>query len=127
MYILQGESKAIESLIKEQRIRIGRGLITITPASEAGIVSEEDVKKTFDSQQKVIDELSEKNKSYEKEIDELKARLAELDSHVDDAKDVPEEDTKDVEQADTKEVPAEDDKEADVQDEKKVSASKKKK
>lgn len=127
MYILQGESKAIESLIKEQRIRIGRGLITITPASEAGIVSEEDVKKTFDSQQKVIDELSEKNKSYEKEIDELKARLAELDSHVDDAKDVPEEDNKNVEQADTKEIAAEDDKEADVQDEKKVSASKKKK
>lgn len=47
MYILQGESKAIESLIKEQRIRIGRGLITITPASEAGIVSEEDVKKNI--------------------------------------------------------------------------------
>lgn len=126
MYILQGESKAIESLIKEQRIRIGRGLITITPASEAGIVSEEDVKKTFDSQQKVIDELSEKNKSYEKEIDELKARLAELDSHVDDAKDV-QEDNKNVEQTDTKEVSAEDDKAAVVQDEKKVSASKSKK
>lgn len=127
MYLLDGDKKALESVIKEQRIRIGRGLISITPASEAGLVSEEDVKKTFDSQQKVIDELSEKNKSYEKEIDELKARLAELDSHVDDTKDVQEEDKKEVEQTDTKEVSAEDDKKADVQDEKKVSASKAKK
>ena len=90
-------------------------------------MSEEDVEKALESKQKVIDGLSVENESYKKEIDELKARLAELDSHVDDAKNVPEEDTKNVEQADTKEVPSEDDKEADVQDEKKVSASKKKK
>lgn len=127
MYILKGESKAVESLIKEQRIRIGRGLITITPVSEAGLVTEEDVEKALESKQKVIDGLSEENESYKKEIDELKARLAELDSHVDDTKDVQEEDKKEVEQTDTKEVPAEDGKKADVQDEKKVSASKAKK
>ena len=127
MYLLDGDRKALESVIKEQRIRIGRGLITVTPVSEAGLIPEEDVKKTFESQQKVIDELSEKNKSYEKEIDGLKARLAELDSHVDDTKDVPEEDNKNVGQTDTKKVSSEDDKAADVQDEKKVSASKSKK
>ena len=127
MLLLKGDKKVLECIIKEQRIRIGRGLITITPVSEAGLVPEEEVKETFERQQEVIDELSAKNESLQKENDEMKARLAELDSHVDDAKDVPEEDTKDVEQADTKEVPAEDDKEADVQDEKKVSASKKKK
>ena len=127
MYLLDGDRKALESVIKEQRIRIGRGLITVTPVSEAGLIPEEDVKKTFESQQKVIDELSEKNKSYEKEIDGLKARLAELDSHVDDTKDVPEEDNKKVGQTDTKKVSSEDDKAADVQDEKKVSASKSKK
>lgn len=127
MYLLDGDKKALESVIKEQRIRIGRGLITITPVPEAGLIPEEDVKKTFESQQKVIDELSEKNKSYEKEIDGLKARLAELDSHVDDTKDVPEEDNKKVGQTDTKKVSSEDDKAADVQDEKKVSASKSKK
>lgn len=127
MYLINGDKKALESVIKEQRIRIGRGLISITPVSEAGLVPEEEVKETFESQQKVINELSAKNESLQKENDEMKARLAELDSYVDDAKDVPEEDTKDVEQADAKEVPAEDDKEADVQDEKKVSASKKKK
>lgn len=127
MYLINGEKKALESVIKEQRIRIGRGLITITPASEAGLVTEEDVEKALESKQKVIDGLSEENESYKKEIDELKARLAELDSHVDDTKDVQEEDKKEVEQTDTKEVPAEDDKKADVQDEKKVSASKTKK
>lgn len=126
MYLINGDKKALESVIKEQRIRIGRGLITITPVSEAGLVTEEDVEKALESKQKVIDELSAKNESLQKENDEMKARLAELDSHVDDAKDVPEEDNKNVEQADTKEIAAEDDKEADVQDEKKVSASKKK-
>lgn len=126
MYLLNGEKKALESVIKEQRIRIGRGLISITPVSEAGLVSEEDVEKALESKQKVIDELSVENESQKKEIDELEAKLAELDSHVDDAKDV-QEDNKNVEQTDTKEVSAEDDKAAVVQDEKKVSASKSKK
>ena len=126
MYLLNGEKKALESVIKEQRIRIGRGLISITPVSEAGLVSEEDVEKALESKQKVIDELSFDSHSQQKEIDELKAKLAELDSHVDDAKDV-QEDNKNVEQTDTKEVSAEDDKAAVVQDEKKVSASKSKK
>lgn len=127
MYLLNGEEKALKSLIKEQRIRIGRGLITITPVSEAGLVPEEDVKKTFESQQKVIDELSAKNESLVKENEELKAKIAELETHVDDNKDVEDADSKEVEQTDTKEVPAEDEKAAVVQDEKKVSASKAKK
>ena len=119
MYLLNGEEKALKSVIKEQRIRIGRGLITVTPVSEAGLVPEEDVKKTFESQQKVIDELSVKNESLLKENEGLKAKLAELDLHVDDSKD--------VEQTDSKEVSAEDEKAAVVQDEKKVPASKSKK
>nr|DAP58782.1 MAG TPA: hypothetical protein [Caudoviricetes sp.] len=127
MYLLNGEKKALESVIKEQRIRIGRGLISITPVSEAGLVSEEDVEKALESKQKVIDELSVENESQKKEIDELKAKLAELDSHVDDHKDVEDADSKEVEQTDTKEVSAEDEKAAVVQDEKKVSASKAKK
>ena len=125
MYLLNGEEKALKSVIKEQRIRIGRGLITITPVSEAGLVPEEDVKKTFESQQKVIDELSAKNESLVKENEELKAKIAELE--VDDNKDVEDADSKEVEQTDTKEVPAEDEKATVVQDEKKVSATKTKK
>lgn len=127
MYLLNGEEKALKSVIKEQRIRIGRGLITITPVSEAGLVPEEDVKKTFESQQKVIDELSVKNESLLKENEELKAKIAELETHVDDNKDVEDADSKEVEQTDTKEVSAEDEKATVVQDEKKVSASKSKK
>ena len=125
MYLLNGEEKALKSVIKEQRIRIGRGLITVTPVSEAGLVSEEDVKKTFESQQKVIDELSVKNESLLKENEELKAKIAELE--VDDNKDVEDADSKEVEQTDTKEVSAEDEKATVVQDEKKVSATKTKK
>lgn len=127
MYLINGDKKALESVIKEQRIRIGRGLISITPVSEAGLVSEEDVEKALESKQKVIDELSVENESQKKEIDELKAKLAELDSHVDDNKGVEDADSKEVEQTDTKEVSAEDEKAAVVQDEKKVSASKAKK
>ena len=127
MYLLNGEEKALKSVIKEQRIRIGRGLITITPVSEAGLVPEEDVKKTFESQQKVIDELSAKNESLVKENEELKAKIAELETHVDDNKDVEDADSKEVEQTDTKEVSAEDEKATVVQDEKKVSATKSKK
>lgn len=127
MYLLNGEEKALKSVIKEQRIRIGRGLITITPVSEAGLVPEEDVKKTFESQQKIIDEFSAKNESLVKENEELKAKIAELETHVDDNKDVEDADSKEVEQTDTKEVPAEDEKAAVVQDEKKVSAAKSKK
>ena len=123
--MLNGEEKALKSVIKEQRIRIGRGLITITPVSEAGLVPEEDVKKTFESQQKVIDELSVKNESLLKENEELKAKIAELE--VDDNKDVEDADSKEVEQTDTKEVSAEDEKATVVQDEKKVSATKTKK
>lgn len=127
MYLLNGEEKALKSVIKEQRIRIGRGLITITPVSEAGLVPEEDVKKTFESQQNIIDNLFAKNESLVKENEELKAKLAELETHVDDNKDVEDADSKEVEQTDTKEVSAEDEKAAVVQDEKKVSASKAKK
>ena len=127
MYLLNGEEKALKSVIKEQRIRIGRGLISITPVSEAGLVPEENVKKAFESQQNIIDNLSAKNESLVKEIEELKAKLAELETHVDDNKDVEDADSKEVEQTDTKEVSAEDEKATVVQDEKKVSASKAKK
>lgn len=127
MYLLNGEEKALKSVIKEQRIRIGRGLISITPVSEAGLVPEENVKKAFESQQNIIDNLSAKNESLVKENEELKAKLAELETHVDDNKDVEDADSKEVEQTDTKEGSAEDEKAAVVQDEKKVSASKAKK
>lgn len=127
MYLLNGEEKALKSVIKEQRIRIGRGSISITPVSEAGLVPEENVKKAFESQQNIIDNLSAKNESLVKENEELKAKLAELETHVDDNKDVEDADSKEVEQTDTKEGSAEDEKAAVVQDEKKVSASKAKK
>ena len=78
-------------------------------------------------EKKEVDELSVKNESLLKENEELKAKIAELETHVDDNKDVEDADSKEVEQTDTKEVSAEDEKATVVQDEKKVSASKSKK
>lgn len=127
MYLLNGEKKALESVIKEQRIRIGRGLISITPVSEAGLVPEEEVKETFESQQEVIDELSAKNESLQKENDEMKARIAELESLLNDTKDVEITDSKNNEPDDTKEVLSEDEKAAEVQEDEKVPAKKAKK
>ncbi|MBM6656024.1 hypothetical protein H6B28_12125 [Bacteroides mediterraneensis] len=127
MYLINGDKNALEAVIKEQRIRIGRGLISITPVSEAGLVTEEDVEKALESKQKVIDEFSAKNENLQKENEELKAKIAELETHLDDNKDVEDADSKEVEQTDTKEVSAEDEKATVVQDEKKVSASKAKK
>ena len=127
MLILKGDKKVLECIIKEQRIRIGRGLISITPASEAGLVPEEEVKETFERQQEVIDELSAKNESLQKENDEMKARIAELESLLNDTKDVEITDSKNNEPDDTKEVPSEDEKAAEVQEDKKVPAKKAKK
>lgn len=115
MLLLKGDKKVLECIIKEQRIRIGRGLISITPASEAGLVPEEEVKETFERQQEVIDELSAKNESLQKENDEMKARIAELESLLNDTKDVEITDSKNNEPDDTKEVPSEDEKAAEVQ------------
>jgi len=127
MLLLKGDKKVLECIIKEQRIRIGRGLISITPASEAGFVPEEEVKETFERQQEVIDELSAKNESLQKENDEMKARIAELESLLNDTKDVEITDSKNNEPDDTKEVPSEDEKAAEVQEDKKVPAKKAKK
>lgn len=127
MLLLKGDKKVLECIIKEQRIRIGRGLISITPASEAGLVPEEEVKETFESQQEVIDELSAKNESLQKENDEMKARIAELESLLNDTKDVEITDSKNNEPDDTKEVLSEDEKAAEVQEDKKVPAKKAKK
>lgn len=127
MLLLKGDKKVLECIIKEQRIRIGRGLISINPASEAGLVPEEEVKETFERQQEVIDELSAKNESLQKENDEMKARIAELESLLNDTKDVEITDSKNNEPDDTKEVPSEDEKAAEVQEDKKVPAKKAKK
>ena len=57
----------------------------------------------------------------------MKARIAELESLLNDTKDVEITDSKNNEPDDTKEVPSEDEKAAEVQEDKKVPAKKAKK
>ena len=47
-YILDGNEKDVTNVIKEQCIRIGRGLISFTAISECGRISEENARKGMD-------------------------------------------------------------------------------
>ena len=46
-YILRGNDKDVTNVLKEQRIRINRGMIQLIPISECGLVTEEDARKTL--------------------------------------------------------------------------------
>ena len=44
-YILRGNDKDVTNVLKEQRIRINRGMIQLIPISECGLVTEEDAER----------------------------------------------------------------------------------
>lgn len=54
-YILQGNEKDVSKLIKEQRIRIGRGLVKIVPSGDAGLVSREEMSAAIESQKEMFE------------------------------------------------------------------------
>lgn len=85
-YILRGNEKDVANVIQEQRIRVGRGVISITPITECGLITEEDAQKTLDDQLAVRDaKISEHTASLEekdKMISELTASLAEKDGMI---------------------------------------------
>ena len=70
-YILRGNDKDVTNVLKEQRIRINRGMIQLIPISECGLVTEEDARKTLECM------LAEKNE----EIGRLTASIAEKDKY----------------------------------------------
>ena len=111
-YILIGNDKDVTNVLKEQRIRINRGMIQLIPISECGLVTEEDARKTLECM------LAEKN-------EEMKARIAELEVQVpSDEKNLPVADSKDLQEEDAKEVTVTDDKAVSVEDEKKTGKGK---
>lgn len=71
-YILRGNDKDVANVLKEQRIRIGRGVVAFTPISECGLVTEEDAQKTLE------DKLAEKDEK----ISELTASITEKDGEI---------------------------------------------
>lgn len=70
-YILSGNGKDVANVIKEQRIRLGRGVISITPVNEAGIVTQEEARG-------MLEELAVKDA----EIKELTAIVKEKEERI---------------------------------------------
>lgn len=107
-YILEGNEKELERVLREQRIRVGRGLIKITPIS-GSLVSEEDAMKAIEAKtEELTASLSEKDElitSLTGERDTLRARVAALETKpTEDNKDMPESDNKNVDAEDNKEL-----------------------
>lgn len=106
-YILEGNEKELGRVLREQRVRVGRGLIKITPISGV-LVSPEDAPKTVDAKmEELVASLAEKDEliaSLTGECDTLKVRVAELEAGL--SKDVamPETDNKEVEAEDNKDL-----------------------
>ena len=124
-YILRGNDKDVTNVLKEQRIRINRGMIQLIPISECGLVTEEDARKTLECM------LAEKNEEIGRltasiaERETMKARIAELEVQVpSDEKNLPVADSKDLQEEDAKEVTVTDDKAVSVEDEKKTGKGK---
>ena len=128
--ILRGNNKDVANVLKEQRIRMGRGVVSFTPISECGLVTEEDARKTLadklaEKDEKIsglIASITEKDNSIAElttERDSMKACIAELEVSAitddknllaDDSKELPAEDTKGVDVTDNKDLPPADEK-----------------
>ena len=113
-YILRGNDKDVTNVLKEQRIRINRGMIQLIPISECGLVTEEDARKTLECMLAEKNEeigrltasIAEKDKTIvelTEERETMKARIAELEVQVpSDQKNLPVADSKDLEEEDAK-------------------------
>lgn len=77
-YILEGNDKELERVIKESRVRVNRGLISITPISECGEIGYHNAK-----MQELVSSLEEKDaliSTLKEQGDGFKARIAELEN-----------------------------------------------
>ena len=106
-YILRGNDKDVTNVLKEQRIRISRGVIKLIPISECGLVTEEDARKTLECMLtekdakigEFTESITEKDKIITElttERDSMKARIAELEAVITDNKDIPAGDSKEL-------------------------------
>ena len=124
-YIITGQEKELERVLREQRIRVSRGLISITPISECGLVTEEDARRTLEEKlaekDEKINELTSSNEAKDKSIESMEARIAELEaSATTDSKNLPAGDSKELPAEDSKAVTNTDDKNLSPEDEKKT-------
>lgn len=93
-YILEGNDKELERVIKESRVRMNRGLINITPISGCGLITEEDGRETLEEQlgihdakiQELTATIEKKNaliSTMEVQREKYEARIAKLESFED--------------------------------------------
>ena len=81
-YILYGNEKDVTNVIKEQRIRIGRGLISFTPISECGLITEEDARKAMDEKLAELAASVEENQSLKLQIADFELNIKEKDALI---------------------------------------------
>ena len=81
-YILDGNEKDVTNVIKEQRIRIGRGLISFTPISECGLITEEDARKAMDEKLAELAASVEENQSLKLQIADFELDIKEKDALI---------------------------------------------
>ena len=81
-YILDGNEKDVTNVIKEQRIRIGRGLISFTPISECGLITEEDARKAMDEKLAELAASVEENQSLKLPIADFELNIKEKDALI---------------------------------------------
>lgn len=106
-YILEGEEKELGRVLREQRIRVGRGLIKITPISGA-LVREDYALKAIEAKTEeltaALAKRDEQIASLNSERDSLKSRISELEAGLTKSDSMPETDEKKVDVEDSKDL-----------------------
>lgn len=142
-YVLRGNEKDVANVLKEQRIRIARGVVSFTPLSECGLMTEEDVLRILEDRlaeknneiSELTASITEKDKSITEltnECNAMKTRITELESCIADTKELPAEDSKEIiiDESGCMEIDANtfaDNKDVVLEDQKKVGRPKKSK
>jgi peptidoglycan hydrolase CwlO-like protein len=78
-YIFKGDPKHLENVIREQRIRILRGVVSITTPSESGYITQEESEQKVQAKE---DELNAVISEKDSEIGRLNTSIGEKDARI---------------------------------------------
>nr|DAL35630.1 MAG TPA_asm: PRKC APOPTOSIS WT1 REGULATOR PROTEIN [Caudoviricetes sp.] len=78
-YIFKGDPKHLENVIREQRIRIQRGVVSITTPSESGYITQEESEQKVQAKE---DELNAVISEKDSEIGRLNTSIGEKDARI---------------------------------------------
>lgn len=137
-YILDGFEKDVENVVREQRIRTGRGRISLTPISECGLITQEDAQKAMDEKIAELAASVEVNESLRMQISGFESNIMEKDALIASLTDERDglqarisefetiADKKELPAGDSKELLAEDSKQLEIVDDKSVTVEERK-